>query len=216
MASTRTRPAILDRIRPPVDAPDAAGKAAVAEAPAAPARSAPGWMVWMCLGIVYVVWGSTYLGIRVADETMPPLLTSGVRFLIAGAIVYAVLAVRKGSAAMRITRPQLVSCALIGTLLVAGGNGFVMVGEVHVPSGVAALIIASVPLWVVLYRRLGGERVARGTLAGVAAGFAAAAGTCDSCRYCSSASRRRAGRSGRTSPSAGRSRPIRSFRRRSR
>jgi drug/metabolite transporter (DMT)-like permease len=169
------RPAILDRIRPPVDAPDAAAGATAQEAPVPPPRPAPGWKVWMCLGIVYVVWGSTYLGIRLADETMPPLLTSGVRFLIAGAIVYAVLLARRGPAAMRVTRRQLASCALIGALLVAGGNGFVMVGEVHVPSGVAALIIASVPLWVVLYRRLGGERVPRGTLAGVAAGFSGVA-----------------------------------------
>jgi drug/metabolite transporter (DMT)-like permease len=125
----------------------------------------------MCLAIVYVVWGSTYLAIKVADETMPPLLTSGVRFAIAGAIVYSVLLARRGRAALRVTREQLVSCAIIGSLLVAGGNGFVMLGELHVPSGVAALIIASVPLWVVLYRRLGGERVPRATLAGVAVGF---------------------------------------------
>jgi drug/metabolite transporter (DMT)-like permease len=128
-------------------------------------------MVWTCLGIVYVVWGSTYLAIRVADETMPPLLTSGVRFLIAGAIVYSVLLVRRGARQLRVTREQVASCALIGSLLVAGGNGFVMVGELHVPSGVAALIIASVPLWVVLYRRLGGERVPRATLVGVGVGF---------------------------------------------
>jgi drug/metabolite transporter (DMT)-like permease len=132
-------------------------------------------MVWMCLGIVYVVWGSTYLAIRVADETMPPLLTSGVRFLTAGAIVYLVLLVRGGRERLAVTREQLVSCAIIGSLLVAGGNGFVMLGELHVPSGVAALIIASVPLWVVLYRRLGGERVARGTLVGVAVGFSGVA-----------------------------------------
>ena len=175
MASTRSRPAILDRIRPPVDSPDAAADAADRERGGATRQLAPGWMVWMCLGIVYVVWGSTYLAIRVADETMPPLLTSGVRFFIAGAIVYSVLLVRRGRATLRVTRPQVVSCALIGTLLVAGGNGLVMVGEVHVPSGVAALIIASVPLWVVLYRRLGGERVAGGTLAGVAVGFAGVA-----------------------------------------
>ncbi|MEA2397409.1 MAG: hypothetical protein QOK25_965 [Thermoleophilaceae bacterium] len=129
----------------------------------------------MCLGIVYVVWGSTYLAIRVVDETMPPLLTSAVRFAVAGAIVYAVLLVRGGWAAVRVTRPQLASCAVIGGLLVTGGNGLVMVGELHVPSGVAALIIASVPLWIVLYRRLGGERVAGGTLAGVAVGFAGVA-----------------------------------------
>jgi drug/metabolite transporter (DMT)-like permease len=129
----------------------------------------------MCLGIVYVVWGSTYLGIRVVDETMPPLLTSGVRFMIAGAIVYLVLAARRGAGELRVTREQVASCALIGSLLVAGGNGFVMLGELHVPSGVAALIIASVPLWVVLYRRLGGERVPRATLAGVALGFSGVA-----------------------------------------
>jgi drug/metabolite transporter (DMT)-like permease len=132
-------------------------------------------MVWLCLGIVYVVWGSTYLAISVADETMPPLLTSGVRFMIAGAIVWGVLRLRRGREHMRVTREQVVSCAIIGALLVAGGNGLVMVGELHVPSGVAALIIASVPLWVVVYRRIGGERVPRATLAGVALGFAGVA-----------------------------------------
>ena len=138
-------------------------------------RGAPGWMVWMCLGIVYVVWGSTYLAISVADETMPPLLTSGVRFMLAGAIVWTVLRVRRGRERMRVTREQVASCAIIGALLVAGGNGLVMVGELHVPSGVAALIIASVPLWVVVYRWIGGERVPRATLAGVALGFAGVA-----------------------------------------
>jgi drug/metabolite transporter (DMT)-like permease len=124
---------------------------------------------------VYVVWGSTYLAISVADETMPPLLTSGVRFGVAGAIVWAVLRARRGQKAMAVTREQVVSCAIVGALLVAGGNGLVMVGELHVPSGVAALIIASVPLWVVVYRRLGGERVPRATLVGVALGFAGVA-----------------------------------------
>ncbi|MEA2351435.1 MAG: hypothetical protein QOG41_146 [Thermoleophilaceae bacterium] len=150
-----------------------AGAAAqVAEpAPGTHVRPAPGWMVWMCLGIVYVVWGSTYLAISVADETMPPFLTSGTRFFVAGAIVWAFLRMRRGRAHMRVTREQVVSCAIIGALLVAGGNGLVMVGELHVPSGVAALVIASVPLWVILYRRLGGERIPRATLAGVAVGF---------------------------------------------
>src|SRR5919199_1623534 len=136
---------------------------------------APGWMVWMCLAIVYVVWGSTYLAIRVADETMPPLLTSGVRFGVAGVLMWTVLRVRRGRDHMRVTREQVLSCAIVGALLVAGGNGLVMVGELHVPSGVAALIIASVPLWVVVYRWVGGERVPRATLAGVALGFAGVA-----------------------------------------
>src|SRR5437870_3531834 len=128
MASTRTRPAILDRIRPPVDAPQAAAEVAAPEARPTPQRPAPGWMVWMCLGIVYVVWGSTYLGIRVADETMPPLVTSGVRFMVAGAIVYAALLTRRGGRAeLRVTRAQLVSCLVIVGLPVTGVHGLAMV-----------------------------------------------------------------------------------------
>ena len=135
-------------------------------------RPAPGWQVWTGLWIVYVVWGSTYLAIRILVETMPPLLSGGVRFMLAGAILFLVLLVRGGREGVRVTRAQLASCLVVGSLLVTGGNGLVMVGEVDVPSGLAALIIASVPLWVVVYRRvLGREAIAPGTLAGVAAGF---------------------------------------------
>src|SRR2546423_10189959 len=134
MASVRVRPGRLGRLRPALDAPGAAAEA-TERGPAVRVGPAPGWMVWMCLGIVYVVGGSTYLAIRVVDETMPPLLSSGVRFLVAGALVYAVLALRRGRAALRVTRTQVVSCLIIGTLLVTGGNGLVMVGELHVPSG---------------------------------------------------------------------------------
>jgi drug/metabolite transporter (DMT)-like permease len=139
-------------------------------APAATGR-APGWQVWIGLAIVYVVWGSTYLAIRIVVDTMPPLLSGGVRFMLAGAILYTILLVRGGRASVRFTREQVVSCLIVGTLLVTGGNGLVMVGEVDVPSGLAALIIASVPLWVIVYRRVAGERIAAGTLAGVAVGF---------------------------------------------
>jgi drug/metabolite transporter (DMT)-like permease len=145
---------------------------AAVDAAAPPHRHAPAWQVWTCLAIVYVVWGSTYLAIRVAVETLPPLIASGVRFTFAGAIVYAFLYLRGGRERVSFTREQLVSCAIIGGLLVTGGNGLVMVGELDVPSGLAALIIASVPLWVVVYRRAAGEAVAPGTLAGVAVGFA--------------------------------------------
>ena len=147
----------------------------VARTPAAaPANlPAPGWQIWTCLWIVYVVWGSTYLAIRVLVETMPPLLSGGVRFMLAGAILYLVLLVRGGRERVRFTRAQLLSCLIVGSLLVTGGNGLVMVGEVDVPSALAALIIASVPLWVIVYRRvLGGETIAPGTLVGVAVGFA--------------------------------------------
>ena len=132
-------------------------------------------MVWLALWTVYIVWGSTYLAIRVTVETLPPLLTAGVRFLIAGAIMYAVLAARRGLDAMRISGRQLLSCALIGAALLLGGNGLVVLAERDVASSLAALIIASVPLWVVLFRWGSGDRVSLGTLISVVVGFAGVA-----------------------------------------
>jgi drug/metabolite transporter (DMT)-like permease len=136
---------------------------------------APSWQVWTGLWAVYLVWGSTYLAIRVTVETIPPLLSMGTRFIIAGLLLYTVLLIRRGRAGVRVTRPQLLSCAIVGTFLFLGANGLVAVAETEVPSGLAALIISSVPLWVILFRTLGGDRVTRGTLVGVAAGFAGVA-----------------------------------------
>lgn len=137
-----------------------------------PKSAAPSWLIWTALWVVYVVWGSTYLAIRVTVETLPPLLTGGVRFFIAGLIVYVFLLVKRGGfAAMRVTRAEVVASTIVGTLLLLGGNGSVNIAEVHVPSGLAALIIAAVPLWVVLLRAVTGDKVARGTMAGVFLGF---------------------------------------------
>lgn len=129
-------------------------------------------MEWSALWTVYLVWGSTYLAIRVVVETIPPLLSAGVRFLLAGAIMYTWLAVRGGLSRMRITWQQLVASTLIGSALLLGGNGVVALAERDVPSGLTALIIASVPLWVVVLRALFGDRASGGTLIGVAVGFA--------------------------------------------
>jgi drug/metabolite transporter (DMT)-like permease len=131
-----------------------------------------GWRLWAALGTVYVVWGSTYLAIRVMVRTMPPLLAAGVRFATAGAIFWVVLRLASGPERVRVTRRQLASAALVGVLLPFGGNGLVTVAERDVPSGLAALIIGIVPLWVVLFRSAHGDRVPRTTLAGVAVGFA--------------------------------------------
>ncbi len=132
-------------------------------------------MVWGALWVIYIVWGSTYLAIRVTVETLPPFLSAGVRFLVAGVIVYAVLALRRGWRALAITKRELAASALVGAALLFGGNGLVSLAEQEVSSSLAALIIASVPLWVVLLRTLTGEKVSRGTLAGVAVGFAGVA-----------------------------------------
>ena len=128
-------------------------------------------MAVLALGIVYVVWGSTYLGMRVMVETMPPLLAAGVRFVLAGGIFWLALRLRGGAGSMQITRRELVGAGVIGTLLCLGGNGLICVAEQEVPSGLAALIVGSVPLWVVLWRTVTGDRVAPITLGGVAVGF---------------------------------------------
>ena len=129
-------------------------------------------MAWLALATIYLVWGSTYLAIRVMVETMPPLLSAGVRFAVAGTAFWLVLRLVKGAAAVRATRAQIGGTAITGILLCFGGNGLVTVAEQEVPSGLAALVIGSVPLWVVVLRSLHGDRVPGRTLAGVLLGFA--------------------------------------------
>ena len=112
--------------------------------------------------------------IRVMVRDVPPLLGAGARFVLAGALLLAWVRIvqRPGRSSGRITRSELGAAALVGTLLAFGGNGLVTVAEQHVPSGLAALIIASVPLWVVVLRAAFRERPARATLLGMGAGFA--------------------------------------------
>jgi drug/metabolite transporter (DMT)-like permease len=121
------------------------------------------------LAVVYVVWGSTYLAIRVMVEDVPPLLGAGTRFLLAGALLYAWVAAKRPGP--KVSRRELAGCAVVGTLLTFGGNGLVTVAERDVPSGLAALLIASVPLWVIVLRALWGEHPRRATALGVIAGF---------------------------------------------
>lgn len=127
--------------------------------------------VWFALGIVYVVWGSTYLGIRIVVETMPPFLSAGIRYVIAGLLLAAIIAWRQGPAALKVTPRQLGSAVLVGILLLVGGNALVVLAETSIPSGLAALLVASVPAWVVVLRAAAGERPGRGAFAGVALGL---------------------------------------------
>jgi len=135
----------------------------------ASSRRASGLNVWLALGIVYVVWGSTYLAIAIAVETLPPLLYAGLRFALAGLLLAAWLAFR--GVDLRISRRELAGAAAVGILLLAVANGLVVLAERTVPSGVAALIVASIPLWIVIYRMIAGERVGRDLLAGVLLGL---------------------------------------------
>ncbi|MEU4067184.1 EamA family transporter [Streptomyces wedmorensis] len=158
---------------PAVDPAPEAHKAAPAsrtDTTAAPARRITG-TVWAALGVVYVVWGSTYLGIRIAVETMPPFLSSGARFVTAGLLLAGIIAWRQGPAALKVTRRQLGSAVLIGLLLIPGGNGLVVLAETSIPSGLAALLIAVVPAWVVILRAATGERPGLGAVGGVLLGL---------------------------------------------
>ncbi|MFF3605478.1 EamA family transporter [Streptomyces sp. NPDC002463] len=139
--------------------------------PAAPARRITG-AVWVALGIVYVVWGSTYLGIRIVVETLPPFLSGGARFITAGLLLAAIVAWRQGPAALKVTRRELGSAVLVGLLLILGGNGLVVLAETSIPSGLAALLVAAVPVWVVLLRTAFGDRPGLGAFGGVLLGFA--------------------------------------------
>jgi drug/metabolite transporter (DMT)-like permease len=127
--------------------------------------------VWVALPIVYVVWGSTYLGIHFVVQTMPPLISAGMRFLAAAIVLAAVLAIRGGPGVLRVPWRRLGTAAAVGVLLLTGGNGMVGVAEQHISSGLAALLVASVPLWLVVFRWSTGDRPPMTTIAGVLVGF---------------------------------------------
>jgi len=126
--------------------------------------------IWIALIALYIVWGSTYLAIRFAVETLPPFLQAGFRFFISGMIL--VIWRRLAGDAMP-TRTQWKSLAMIGTLLLLGGNGLVSFAEQRIASGIAALIIGTVPLWLVVieFIRPGGTRPSGQALLGLLIGF---------------------------------------------
>lgn len=128
--------------------------------------------VWTALVTVYVIWGSTYLGIAVAGETIPPLFAASTRFITAGALMAGIVRLRGGS--LRISKRALGSCIVIGALL-PGANAVLFFAERNVPTGLASLIIASVPLWVVVLRLAARERLPWPALVGVGVGFAGVA-----------------------------------------
>lgn len=127
--------------------------------------------VWIALLALYIVWGSTYLGIKVAIETIPPFLHAGIRFLASGIIL--VIWQRYAGQAMP-TRKQWISTAIIGNLLLLGGNGLVSWAEQFIPSGIAALIIGSVPMFLVVLEavRPGGIKPTWQAIVGLIVGFA--------------------------------------------
>ena len=107
---------------------------------------------WTCLGALYFVWGTTYLGIREANQSIPPLISAGTRFLIAGAALYAFARVRSGE---HPTSTQWRGAAVVGAFLLFGGNAGVAWSEyLGTPTGIVSLLIALVPLWLALFDRV--------------------------------------------------------------
>jgi drug/metabolite transporter (DMT)-like permease len=106
------------------------------------------------LGTVYVIWGSTYLAIRFAIETLPSFLMAGVRFVVAGGLLFAVVAVRGTG---RPTRREWAAATVVGALLLLGGNGGVVWAERTVPSGLTAVLVATTPFWMLLFDWLSGR-----------------------------------------------------------
>ncbi|HSL29794.1 MAG TPA: EamA family transporter [Anaerolineales bacterium] len=127
--------------------------------------------VWIALLALYIVWGSTYLAIRFAVETIPPFMHASLRFLISGAILYAW---RRLAGDPAPTGSHWKSTAIVGTALLLGGNGLVAWAEQTVPSGIAALIITTSPFWLVLFEamRAGGTKPTWQAILGLIIGFA--------------------------------------------
>lgn len=134
------------------------------------AENARGWQIAVAFLAVYLVWGSTYLAIRVAIETLPPFLMAATRFLTAGALLYALGRV---GGAPRPAPHEWRASAVLGALFLLVGNGGVVWAEAHgVPSGLAALLVATTPLWTVLFEwRAGGATPDPGTAVGLLAGL---------------------------------------------
>ncbi len=148
-----------------------------------PATRPPTWLIWVALGIVYVIWSTTYLGIRITNETLPPLLAAGSRFVIAGAVLFAVTTRFRDSVDDPVRRTQWWAAFLVGTGLIAGGNGSVVLAERTVPSGTVALIFALVPLWIAVWDRfVGHQQLPVRVIVGLVLGFAGAALLVDDAR----------------------------------
>lgn len=137
--------------------------------PSSPRHSSAVW-IWAALSAVYLIWGSTYLAIRFTVETTPPFLSAGARFISSGVVIYLW---RRFAGDPQPSRIEWKNAAVIGLLLLVGGNGAVVWAARYIPSGLAALLVATCPLWMLLFDflRPGGEAPSARALAGILVGF---------------------------------------------
>lgn len=131
-----------------------------------------GPLLWTNLLIVWIVWGSTYMGIRYSTETIPPFLASGTRFLTAFVLMIVLTSILRGPGALRVSGREFATSCFLGVALLGVGLGTVGLAQAYVPTGIMALIIASTPLTIVIWRRITGDRPPVLTLIGVIVGLA--------------------------------------------
>lgn len=141
---------------------------------ASPDQNASAAVIWLALSAVYLVWGSTYLAIRFTVETAPPFLSAAARFIVSGGFLYLW---RRAAGDPKPSFLQWRNASLIGVLLLVGGNGGVVWAAQYIPSSLSALLVATVPLWMLLFNALrpSGERPNGRTLNGIIIGFCGAA-----------------------------------------
>lgn len=130
-----------------------------------------GYRIWVPLIILWFVWGSTYVGIALQGQSMPPLLSNGTRLIVAGLALAGGVALNGNGRLLAITRAQLRSVTILGVGLMGVGIGTLVLAERYVPSSVAALIVSSIPLWIVLLRAASGDRPRAITWIGIVIGL---------------------------------------------
>lgn len=128
-------------------------------------------LTWISLWTVYIIWGSTYFAIAYVIETMPPLLGMGIRFFIAGVLLSLLIMINSGWKEFRIPAVEIRTSAVMGFVLLGFGLGNVALAEEHVPSGIVALIIAALPLWIAIFRTIDGQRPTAFSWIGLITGF---------------------------------------------
>jgi drug/metabolite transporter (DMT)-like permease len=131
-------------------------------------------MIWTALSAVYLIWGSTYLAIRFTVATMPPFLSAAARFIVSGAFLYFW---RRAAGDPKPTKVEYRNAIVIGVFLLVGGNGGVVWAAQYIPSSLSALLVATVPLWMLLFDtvRPAGEKPGAKALSGILIGFCGAA-----------------------------------------
>ncbi len=127
--------------------------------------------VWAGLIVLYFVWGSTYLGIKVAIDTVPPFVMGFLRFVPAGLLLAGAVALRHRRTIRKPTRRELIDASIVGAFLLMGGMGLVAWAEQTIPTGIAALLIALMPMWLAIFGLVFlGERLPRAGIVGIAVG----------------------------------------------